>query len=61
MVRNIQLKDGDKQMQLALWKDKSTSPVKIGNRVEVTNVRVIYNTHLEACSLNSTAKTDSWK
>ena len=58
VVRNIELQQDNTTMQLAMWRNKSSSPVKVGDRVTCTHVRVIHNPHLQALSLNTTTKSE---
>ena len=58
VVRNMNLEQDGNKVQLALWGKKTTSPVKIGDKVRVSHVKVIQNTYLQALSLKTTAMTE---
>ena len=52
-VRNIVIKDSTGQMDVALWNDCSTSPVKSGSFIRITHTKCAHNNFVKKLALGT--------
>ena len=53
-VRNLTVKDDTGSIKIALWQDKTKSPVKTGQKVRLTHMKKKYDTYFSDMTLMST-------